>query len=75
MTAARKPPCTCDGAICGTNAHGINLRRNYCCASCQRWVPWCYGSADDMPEHCDGCWAAAHTELVPAGLATPETYR
>ncbi len=30
------------------------------CAGCGRRVPWSEGAGDDMPEHCDDCWATAH---------------
>ena len=36
----------CDG--CG----GI-----YLCPGCQRLCGWCFGCGDDMPDHCDDCWA------------------
>lgn len=32
----------------------------YQCAGCRRWVGWCFGAADDMPDHCDDCWSKAH---------------
>lgn len=32
----------------------------YLCAGCGRWRPWSDGAADDMPDHCDRCWALAH---------------
>ena len=32
----------------------------YQCAGCRRWRPWCDGAHDDMPDHCDRCWAEAH---------------
>lgn len=32
----------------------------YRCSGCDRWRPWCDGCGDDMPEHCDRCWAEAH---------------
>lgn len=46
--------CNCGGATCE------NDRSVYLCKGCSRWVPWCYGGADDLPEHCDDCWAEAH---------------
>lgn len=33
---------------------------SYVCAGCKRRVPNDFGAADDMPDHCDDCWAAAH---------------
>lgn len=32
----------------------------FLCAGCVEWVSWDLGAADDMPEHCDRCWATAH---------------
>lgn len=32
----------------------------YRCEGCDRLVPWSNGAADDMPDHCDDCWAQAH---------------
>jgi hypothetical protein len=43
---------------------GCERCRRYKCAGCQRWRPWSDGAADDMPDHCDACWAKAHTETV-----------
>lgn len=34
----------------------------YECVGCHKEVPWSNGGANDMPEHCDDCWAAAHRE-------------
>lgn len=47
------------------------------CRGCKRDVPadTTNGCDDDMPNHCDDCWGKAHPELVPAGVATPGTYR
>lgn len=47
------PQCTCGGSICGTRG------KRYICVGCKRDVPWCFGAADDMPEHCDDCWSVA----------------
>lgn len=30
------------------------------CAGCGKDKPWSQGASDDMPEHCDECWSAAH---------------
>jgi len=30
------------------------------CEGCGRLVPWSEGASDDMPEHCDDCWALEH---------------
>lgn len=32
----------------------------YTCRGCKRRAPWCFGASDDMPDHCDDCWAAVH---------------
>jgi hypothetical protein len=32
----------------------------YFCAGCFQVVGWCNGAGDDMPDHCDDCWAAFH---------------
>jgi len=43
------------------------------CHGCKHHIPWSRGS-DDLPQHCDDCWAKAHPELIPAGAAATETY-
>jgi hypothetical protein len=53
------PRCTCGGSIC-QDKHGAPAVRRYRCVGCKRLVPWCFGAADDMPSHCDNCWAEAH---------------
>jgi len=53
--------CQCGGAICGESPLGPMLYR---CATCRRLVPWCFGAADDRPDECDDCWAAAHQEAA-----------
>lgn len=47
---------------CARHAHGGECTRCelYLCAGCSRWVSWDLGAADDMPQHCDDCWALAH---------------
>lgn len=37
----------------------------YACPGCKRLVPWCFGAADDMPDHCDDCWSVAHVKETP----------
>lgn len=32
----------------------------YTCAGCGLITPYESGAADDMPDHCDTCWANAH---------------
>jgi hypothetical protein len=34
----------------------------YRCAGCRRLSGYCLGASDDMPDHCDACWCAAHPE-------------
>lgn len=52
------PQCFCDSEDCWV----------YRCPGCWRIRPWCFGAADDMPDHCDDCWAKAHaTEMNDAG--------
>lgn len=35
------------------------------CVGCKRWFhPNCSGCADDMLEHCDDCWCAAHKDVA-----------
>lgn len=46
--------CNCGGSMCEDD------QSVYHCKGCDRWVPWCYGGADDLPDHCDDCWAEAH---------------
>jgi hypothetical protein len=36
----------------------------YVCEGCEQVTPYESGGADDMPEHCDVCWADAHKDLV-----------
>ncbi len=48
--------CLCRGSICQT-AVGVAVIRLFRCAGCQALVPWCRAQDDDMPSHCDDCWA------------------
>ncbi len=37
----------------------------FVCRGCGRFVcGWCEGGSDDMPDHCDKCWAKAHPKGV-----------
>lgn len=54
-----KPKCVCGGTICQNKAGDPAVRR-FRCVGCRRLVPWCFGAADDMPLHCDDCWAEMH---------------
>ena len=49
-------PCRCGGDICGLNRDGTARKVRYKCRGCRRWVPWCFGAADNLPHHCDDCW-------------------
>lgn len=52
-----EPRCTCGGKICRYRKNGERDKRfNYTCRGCKRRVPWCFGAADNMPNHCDDCW-------------------
>lgn len=31
------------------------------CRGCNRYLPSSFGCGDDMPDHCDDCWAKSHT--------------
>lgn len=42
----------------------VCLGKTYVCRGCKRRVPACFGASDDMPNHCDDCWAAAHREAA-----------
>lgn len=55
-------PCLCGGDICGLTKDDRPRKRRYRCKWCKRWVPWCFGAADDLPLHCDDCWVKAHKE-------------
>lgn len=50
------------------NRHAVRSECVRCerfrCAGCHRWFSWDFGAADDMPEHCDHCWAEAHPEAA-----------
>lgn len=46
----------------GTTTGSYYGGRTYVCAGCKKEVPWENGAADDMPNHCDDCWAEAHKE-------------
>lgn len=38
----------------------------FVCKGCKRYVcGWCEGGSDDLPNHCDKCWADTYTPLVP----------
>jgi len=28
----------------------------FLCPVCERWVGWCMGCSDELPEVCDDCW-------------------
>ena len=45
----------------------------YTCAGCNQVTPYESGAADDMPDHCDKCWADAHRGEKIMRMNTPET--
>ena len=53
----RRKVCSCRTDRRG---EGCETCRLFCCAGCEQWVPWSKGADDDMPGHCDDCWAKAH---------------
>jgi hypothetical protein len=68
--------CTCGGELCRRSSTGSELAytKRYRCLKCRRYVPWCFGAADDKPELCDDCWAEAHPvykQALRARLAQP----
>lgn len=54
--------CLCGGGIC-EGTHDKPGKR-YVCAGCDRAVLWCFGASDDMPLHCDDCWALNHAQPI-----------
>jgi hypothetical protein len=46
-SSSLEPPCYCEG-------------RRFSCPGCLRFVPECFGAADDIPEVCDDCWRVLH---------------
>jgi len=32
------------------------LIHRFKCFRCKRWVGWCMGVDDELPNHCDDCW-------------------
>lgn len=67
MTRGYFAKCLCGGSIC-QNRPGESVVRRFRCAGCLRLVPWCFGSADDMPLHCDDCWAKEHAALKKSNV-------
>jgi len=55
----KKRKCTCGARTTGRTRECVKCA-TYVCRGCKRRVPWCFGAADDMPDHCDDCWAKAH---------------
>jgi len=45
----------CDGTRSRECPHGET--ESYRCKRCRRRCCWCFGAADDLPDHCDDCWA------------------
>jgi len=48
------------------------LGRRYTCPRCKRFVPFCYGAADDHSELCDDCWGQVTKEEEMAKKTKPE---
>lgn len=62
-----RPVCTCGGGICQRRDDiGRFAVRTYRCAGCHRKLPWCFGAHDEMPDHCDDCWADAQRQKEAA---------
>jgi hypothetical protein len=60
-------PCGCDGEICTDDV------LVYQCPCCLRFVPWCFGAGDDMPDLCDDCWCCfEHDPAAPTAPQPPE---
>lgn len=51
-----------DAETAGVDAETADLdrRKLFRCNGCSRLVPWSQGCSDDMPDHCDDCWALHH---------------
>jgi hypothetical protein len=45
--------------LCNT-FRGCGRHQMYKCKGCERVLPWSFGASDDMPDHCDDCWAKEH---------------
>jgi len=39
----------------------LSSNRSYICKGCRRRCCNCNGAADEMPLHCDDCWAEEHS--------------
>jgi len=55
--------CLCGGGICEGTQDKSSKR--YTCRGCDRSVPWCFGASDNMPFHCDDCWALDDAHPMP----------
>lgn len=40
--------------------------KTFMCHGCKQKTPWSKGCDDEMPHHCDDCWAKAHPPAVVA---------
>lgn len=57
-TRRRHPLCACP----------VPCQARFVCPNVEhagrRKTPYCNGAHDDLPDHCDTCWALAHPESV-----------
>jgi hypothetical protein len=56
-------PITTRCLMCNTYA-GCSKHHLYKCVGCKLVYSWAFGASDDMPDHCDDCWAKAHAKEV-----------
>lgn len=58
--------CLCGGDVC----EGTEDRpgKRYVCKGCDRSVLWCFGGDDNLPFHCDDCWALDDASPIPPTL-------
>ncbi len=52
--------------LCADRPEGCEACERYTCAGCKRRRPWDDGAGDDMPGHCDACWARKHKTTTRA---------
>lgn len=55
--------CLCGGVVC-EGTQDIPGKR-YTCRGCDRSVLWCFGASDNLPFHCDDCWALDDSCPIP----------
>lgn len=61
--------CSYKHAMVGDFIRELSAAIPYVCDGCGRRRPMCDGADDDMPDHCDRCWAEAHAPLWRRVLA------